>query len=105
MQLARVKGQVVATAKLERLEGKKLLLVEVAAARAEGLEWTGRYLVCVDAVGAGEGELVLVVSGSSARIAEGMKDMPTDAVIVGIVDSLQAFGKGLALEPDTGVEA
>jgi len=99
MQLGRVKGHVVATAKLERLKGQKLLLVEVAAARQEGLEWTGRYLVCVDSVGAGEGEFVLVVSGSSARIAAGMKDMPTDAVIVGIVDSLHAYGQGLDLSP------
>ena len=99
MQLARVKGHVVATAKVERLTGQKLLLVEVAAARQEGLEWTGHYLVCVDSVGAGEGEFVLVVSGSSARIAAGMKDMPTDAVIVGIVDSLHAYGQGLDLSP------
>ena len=99
MQLARVKGNVVATAKAERLEGQKLLLVEVVAPRREGLEWTGHHLVCLDSVGAGEGELVLVVSGSSARLAAGMEDMPTDAVIIGIVDSLHAYGQGLVLGP------
>ena len=97
MQLARVKGHVVATAKVEKLEGEKLLLVELAAAREEGLEGTGRHMVCVDSVGAGEGELVLVVMGSSARLAPLLGDTPTDAVIIAIIDSLQALGEDLAL--------
>ena len=95
MVLSRVKGSVVATAKLENLVGKKLLLVEIITVREQGLEPTGRHMVCIDAVGAGEGELVLVVMGSSARFAPQMSDVPTDAVIVGIIDNLQAFGRDL----------
>ena len=95
MVLSRVKGSVVATAKLENLVGKKLLLVEIITVRETGLEPTGRHMVCIDAVGAGEGELVLVVMGSSARFAPQMSDVPTDAVIVGIIDNLQAFGRDL----------
>ncbi|NKB70166.1 MAG: ethanolamine utilization protein EutN [Candidatus Latescibacteria bacterium] len=97
MLLSRVKGHVVSTAKVDELVGKKLLLVEIVTVREHGLESTGRHMVCIDAVGAGEGELVLVVMGSSARIAAAMKDVPTDAVIVGIIDSLQALGRDLQL--------
>jgi microcompartment protein CcmK/EutM len=46
----------------------------------------GNHLVAIDTVDAGVGETVLIVSGSSARMAAGMKDMPVDAVVVGIVD-------------------
>ena len=97
MLLARVKEPIVSTAKVDNLTGKKLLLVEILTSRPDGLEGTGRHLVCLDAVGAGPGELVLAVQGSSARMTEEMKDAPTDAVIVGIVDSLQAEGKSQEL--------
>jgi microcompartment protein CcmK/EutM len=97
MLLARVKEPIVSTAKLPNLGGKKLLLVEILTSRPQGLQGTGRHLVCLDAVGAGPGELVLAVQGSSARMAEDMKDAPTDAVIVGIIDSLQAAGRSLDL--------
>ena len=46
------------------------------------------YLIAVDAVGSGYKEKVIVVSGSSARMAEGCKDRPVDASIVGIVDTV-----------------
>jgi microcompartment protein CcmK/EutM len=49
----------------------------------------GNYLVAVDTVDAGAGETVLIVSGSSARMASGMKDCPVDAAIVGIVDQVE----------------
>ena len=97
MLLARVKEPIVSTAKVDNLTGKKLLLVEILTSRPDGLEGTGRHLVCLDAVGAGPGDLVLAVQGSSARMTEEMKDAPTDAVIVGIVDSLQAEGKSQEL--------
>ena len=61
--------------------------------REHGLVLTGRDMVCIDAVQAGKGELVILVQGSSSRIAPNLGDVPTDAVIVGIVDSLQAMGK------------
>ena len=49
----------------------------------------GNYLVAVDTVDAGVGETVLIVSGSSARMASGMKDCPVDAAIVGIIDAIE----------------
>ena len=105
MLLSRVKGHVVSTAKVGTLTGKKLLLIEILTVREHGLEPTQRHMVALDAVGAGEGELVLVVQGSSARIAPEMKDVPTDAGIVGIIDSLQAFGRDMELEVQIPVEA
>ncbi len=98
MILGRVKGHVVSTAKVANLKGKKLLVVEILAVVPEGLKRTDRHMVCLDAVQAGEGELVVVVQGSSARIAPGMSEVPVDALIVGIVDSLQAFGSPVDLE-------
>jgi len=85
MILARVVGTVVATRKDPRLEGKKLLVVKPVS--PEGKEESG-YLVAVDTVGAGAKELVILVSGSSARMAEGCKDKPVDTAIVGIVDNV-----------------
>ncbi len=98
MVLAIVKGHVVSSAKVDALEGEKLLVVEILAATPEGLQHTQKHMVCIDAVQAGEGELVVVVQGSSARQASEMKDVPVDALIVGIVDSLKAFGHELEKE-------
>ena len=86
MQLARVIGDVVATRKDENLVGLKLLLVQPLSPEREAV---GRPLVAADAVGAGVGETVLIVSGSSARMAAGMKDCPIDAAVVGIVDAVE----------------
>ena len=97
MLLTRVKGHVVSTAKVANLNGKKLLLVEIVSVGQEGIEGTGRHMVCLDAVGAGEGEMTLTVMGSSARMAPGMTEVPTDGVIVGIIDSMQAFGGDISL--------
>jgi microcompartment protein CcmK/EutM len=85
MILAKVVGTVVATRKDERLVSNKLLLVRPVDATGKT---DGGYLVAVDTVEAGFGETVLVVSGSSARMASGMKDCPVDAAIVGIVDEV-----------------
>jgi microcompartment protein CcmK/EutM len=85
MILARVAGTIVATRKDPRLEGFKLLIVKPVT--PDGKEESG-YLVAVDTVQAGSRELVIVVSGSSARLAEGCKDKPVDASIVGIVDEV-----------------
>jgi ethanolamine utilization protein EutN len=85
MILARVAGTVVATRKDERLVSTKLLLVRPVDPQGNV---EGSHLVAVDTVDAGVGETVLVVSGSSARMATGMKDCPVDAVIVGIVDTV-----------------
>ena len=86
MILGRIAGTVVATRKDEKLEGHKLLLVQ--RINPETSEASG-YVVAVDTVGAGAGETVLCVSGSSARMAQGLKDRPVDTAIVGIVDDLQ----------------
>jgi len=97
MLLTQVKGHVVATAKVPNLGGSKLLVVEIMNVGAAGLEGTGRHMVCIDAVGAGEGEVTLAVMGSSARMAPGMKEVPTDGVIVGIVDAVHLGGQALRL--------
>ena len=98
MILGIVKGHVVSSAKVDSLVGEKLLVVEILAATPEGLERTQKHMVCLDAVQAGEGELVVVVQGSSARQVPEMSDVPVDALIFGIVDSLQAFGHELERE-------
>ncbi len=85
MILARVMGTVVATRKDERLQGRKLLVCRPVT--PEGAA-DGNPLVAVDTVGAGAQEMVLVVSGSSARMAGG-KESPVDAAIVGIVDEVR----------------
>lgn len=86
MILARVVGTVVATRKDPRLEGMKLIVVKPVS--PEGKDEAG-YLVAVDTVSAGFKERVLVVSGSSARMAEGCKDLPVDSAIIGIVDDVR----------------
>jgi microcompartment protein CcmK/EutM len=90
MRIAKVVGVAVATVKDQRLEGGKCLLV--AAADPAGVA-QGNPFVALDMVGAGEGELVMIVEGSSARIAAGDASRPVDAVIVGILDSLRHDGQ------------
>ena len=90
MRIAKVVGVIVATVKDRRLEGSKCLLV--AAADPEG-QSQGLPFVAMDMVGAGEGELVLVVEGSSARVASGDANRPVDAVIIAILDSLRHDGQ------------
>ncbi len=85
MIIARILGTVVASQKDVRLQGKKLLVVRPL--NLDGSDGSG-YTVAVDTVGAGFHERVLVVAGSSARLAEGMKDAPVDAAIVGIIDTV-----------------
>jgi ethanolamine utilization protein EutN len=84
--LAKVVGTVVATRKDPRLVSNKLMVVRGVDPRGKA---EGNYLVAVDTVDAGVGETVLVVSGSSARMASGMKDCPVDAAIVGIIDAVE----------------
>ncbi len=85
MILARVVGTVVATRKDPRLEGKKLLILQPVSPEGKA---EGGYVVAVDTVSAGNKELVIAVSGSSARMAEGCKDTPVDITIIGIVDAV-----------------
>jgi len=90
MKLGKVIGTVIATKKEERLSGFKLLLVRELD--PEGKEGKGS-VVAVDGVGAGMGEVVLVVSGSSARQTEATDKKPVDALIAAIVDSWDIQGK------------
>jgi ethanolamine utilization protein EutN len=85
MILARIVGTVVATRKDPRLVSTKLMVVRPMDPHGTS---EGHYLVAVDTVDAGVGETVLVVSGSSARMASGLKDCPVDAAIVGIIDTV-----------------
>ena len=89
MILAKVVGTVVATRKDERLVASKLLVARPLD--PSGVP-DGNYLVAVDTVDAGLGETVLIVSGSSARMAQGFKDCPIDAAIIGIVDHIDTPG-------------
>src|SRR5436309_2406544 len=91
MILAKVVGTVVATRKDPRLVSNKLLIARPMDPKGKP---EGNYLVAVDTVDAGFGETVLIVSGSSARMASGLKDCPVDAAIVGIVDTVQVQSEG-----------
>ncbi|MCP4784515.1 MAG: EutN/CcmL family microcompartment protein [Fuerstiella sp.] len=91
MFLARITGSVVSTQKVDELVGQKLLIVEPLRVNEKDqgdLQPTGRSFICVDTVGAGEGEVVLCVQGSSARFTPDTKTLPIDAAIVGIIDSV-----------------
>jgi microcompartment protein CcmK/EutM len=90
MKIAKVVGVTVCTVKEPRLENSKMLLVCDADQTGKV---TGTPYIAQDIVGAGPDELVVVVEGSSARVAVGDTNIPVDAVIVGILDSLQSDGK------------
>ncbi len=85
MILGRVYGSVVSTHKLDSLVGSKFMLVQCI----ENGELVDKFLVAVDGVGAGIGEDVIITQGSGARVGMGNKDVPIDALIVGILDKKQ----------------
>jgi microcompartment protein CcmK/EutM len=93
MTLGRVAGTVVSTRKDERLSGFKLLVV--MNVDPEGKD-RGSYVVAVDTVDAGLGDLVLLVSGSSARMAAGCENRPIDAAIVGVIDAVELAARAAA---------
>ena len=96
MFLARVEGSVVSTKKEASMNGRKLLLLRpqlVDDKDPTKFRPGQNTIVAVDAVGAGGGEMVMFCQGSSARLAAGLKDAPVDAVIIGIVDSVDVLGK------------
>jgi len=91
MFLAKVTGSVVATQKVASMVGHKLLVVEpyrIDEKDRTQLKSTGRTFVAVDSLGAGLGEFVLIVQGSSARITPETKHLPIDAAVIGIVDTV-----------------
>ncbi|AWK76679.1 hypothetical protein CBI38_32710 (plasmid) [Rhodococcus oxybenzonivorans] len=90
MRLARVVGQVVSTAKVPELSGTTILVVEDIAPESDGE--SGRY-AAVDLVGAGQDEVVLVVSGSAARVDQATTGVPVDQAIVAIADTIVTHGE------------
>ena len=96
MFLAKVEGSVVATKKDASMNGRKLLLLRpqlVDDKNPTQFRPGVNTIVAVDSVGAGIGELVMFCQGSSARLAPNLKDAPVDAVIIGIVDTVDVLGK------------
>lgn len=91
MFIARVTGSVVSTQKVKSMTGHKLLVVEpyrLEGDERKSLITTGRTFIAVDALGAGENDYVLITQGSSARLTPQTKELPIDAVIIGIVDTV-----------------
>jgi microcompartment protein CcmK/EutM len=85
MILGKVIGTVWSTRKDENLVGSKFLIVKQLDLDYKEKE---NFLIAVDSVGAGESEIVLVATGSSARQTVITKNKPIDAVIMAIVDKL-----------------
>lgn len=105
MFLARVTGSVVSTQKVTSMTGYKLLTVEpyrVEPANDARLVSTGRTFVVVDTVGAGQGEMVLIVQGSSARLTPETEKLPVDAAIIGIVDTVNVESKTIFSKKQSG---
>jgi ethanolamine utilization protein EutN len=101
MFIARVTGNVVATQKVMKMTGRKLLVIEPMRVdeKTGAVVPTGRCFVAVDSLDAGAGDLVLVTQGSSARMTEFTGDAPVDCVVIGIIDSVNlpqgtAYKKG-----------
>jgi ethanolamine utilization protein EutN len=96
MYLGKVIGSIVSTKKDESMRGRKLLMVRPMLIDPEDpsrFKPGGNTIVAIDTLGAGEGELVMFAQGSSARQADGLKSMPVDAAIVGLVDTVSIGGK------------
>jgi ethanolamine utilization protein EutN len=96
MFLARVEGSVVSTKKDASMSGRKLLLLRpqlVDDKDPTKFRGGANTIVAVDSVGAGMGEMVLFCQGSSARLAPNLKDAPVDAVVIGIVDTVDVLGR------------
>lgn len=96
MFLAKVIGQVVATQKDDKLRGSKLLVLrplQIDSSNPADLVENKNTVVAVDNCGAGVGQVVMFCQGSSARQAYGMKELPIDAAVIGLVDSVEAFSK------------
>jgi len=89
MLMGKVVGTVVSTQKDPGLEGYKLLIIRIVDIE---MKPTSSYVVAVDAIGAGYGEMVIVVQGSSARLTARTKNKPVDSAIIAIVDSVEIEG-------------
>ncbi len=90
MKIARVTGTVTATVKEPSLAGSKLLIVDVEDGRGELLE---RSLVAADRCGAGVGDMVLLTTGSAARVSSESGTLPLDAAIIAVIDHIEVKGR------------
>lgn len=98
MFLAKVIGQVVSTQKDAHLVGSKLAVLrplQIGDEKSAELVETKNTVVAVDTCGAAVGQVVLYCQGSSARQADGLKQMPVDAAVIGLVDNVEAFSKSV----------
>ena len=91
MILSKVVGTIVPGQQVENISGIKFLLLEKID--PVSLKGKGDYVVSMDAVGAGPGEIVFFVSGSSARLAPATAGLPTDSTVIAIVDNIEKSGK------------
>jgi microcompartment protein CcmK/EutM len=92
MFIAKVAGTLVSTQKVDAMSGYKLVLVEpfrLDPEERKSLVTTGRSFVAVDMLGAGEGQMVLITQGSSARLTPETKNLPIDTLVVGILDTVR----------------
>jgi microcompartment protein CcmK/EutM len=90
MKIALVIGSTISTIKDEVIRGRKLLIVRNTDTSGKP---TGDPYIAVDTVSAGAGDLVMVTDGSSARYTSQTTNAPVDAVIIGVIDSLELSGK------------
>lgn len=90
MIVAKIVGTVVCTQKDPALIGKKMLIVQPL--KVTDLSTDGSAFVALDAIGAGTGEIVMVVGGSSARLADGFSKVPVDQSIIAIIDTIEIGG-------------
>lgn len=97
MQIAKVRGTVVSTYKAESLRGIKFLLVQFMDEQGQPLP---KYEVAGDVVGAGVNEWVLVSRGGAARKESGMDTRPLDAMVVGIIDTVNVENRSLYSKKD-----
>ena len=91
MQICKVVGTVVSTNKTEKLSGFKLLIVQPM--ELSTFQPKNEFLVTIDTVGAGEGEVVMIVGGSSARQTEVTEGKPVDNAVVAIIDHVDILGE------------
>ncbi|HAZ00038.1 MAG: EutN/CcmL family microcompartment protein [Puniceicoccaceae bacterium] len=96
MYLGKVIGSIVSTKKDESMRGRKLLMIRPMLIDSEDptrFKPGSNTIIAVDTLGAGEGELVMFSQGSSARQADGLKQLPVDAAVVGLIDTVSIGGK------------
>ncbi len=91
MEIGKISGQVVSTVRAAEMPHNALLLVDILDKAGQA---TGQTDIALDVIGAGEGEIVVLVRGSSARKVVG-ENAPVDLAVVGIVDQLSSRGKTL----------